>query len=377
MPRILLVPIEFSTWLQARAWSYTGGYAFYDGMLENGIQCDLAPVIINRAGELNTSFIDHIRQHNSAKYDQVWIWCVHANYPEQLWDYFKSVSDVRVGVVMESLHFTPAEIEEMPQLRDRKALVHEQLKHCTHALTCCAVDAGDVVRELQIPAIWYPPMIPERFVLSEDIPVAERAAFVGNCYGERRKYLKEGLLDHVLCRPEHPERATSLPDEFDALIAKLPDNFTCETDCSKHLHSLVALRQKLFKVHLHGNRQGLCNVNLPAIVKAYAGRVIESMAASVPVMSWQPPGNEQKTLFAPDQDLIFFHSVSDFATKFEQLRGDEQRRKLMALTARKKLLVRHTSKIRIHQLLAWVRMGKVPAYNVDFVDKKTIEEIAV
>ncbi len=372
MPRILLVPIEFSTWLQARAWSYTGGYAFYDGMLENGIQCDMAPVIIDRAGTLNTSFIENIRQHNSAKYDQVWVWCVHANYPTELWDYFKTISDVRVGVVMESLHFTPEEIEELPQLRDRKALVHQQLQNCTHALTCCAVDAGEVVQELGIPATWYPPMIPERFVLDENIPMAEKAAFVGNCYGERRKYLKEGRLDHILCRPEHPERSTSLPDEFDELIANLPSHFASDTDCAQHLSSLVAIRKKLFMVHLHGNRQGLCNVNLPAIVKAFAGRVIESMAASVPVMSWQPGREEQKNLFDPEQDLVFFYNVDDFSTKFEQLRADEQRRKLMAISARKKLLVRHTSKIRIHQLLHWLSSGQNPVYNIDFTEQTTI-----
>lgn len=374
MPRILLVPIEFSTWHQARAWSYTGGYAFYDGMLENGIQCEMAPVIIDKTGALDTRFVDYIRQHNLAKYDQVWVWCVHANYPEQLWDYFKSITDVRVGVLMESLHFTPAEIIEFPHLQQREALVHQQLQHCTHALSCCAKDADNIEKALGIPATWYPAMVPEQFVLFDNAPAGTHAAFVGNCYGERKQYLKEGRLDHLLCRPEHPERSTSLPDDFDTLMTNLPSQFSSETDYSRHLAALVELRKALFTVHLQGMRQGLCNVNLPSILKAYAGRVIESMAAAVPVMSWIPAGEEQRNLFDSAQDLAFFNSVDDFATQFEMLRADEQRRELMVITARNKLLVRHTSRIRTHQLLQWVSKAQAPTYNVDLGYRPTAEE---
>ncbi|MCX9156186.1 hypothetical protein OPU71_08625 [Niveibacterium sp. 24ML] len=45
---ILLVMLEFDNWTQARAWSYTGAYAFHDGLIENGHRCTLLPALWGR-----------------------------------------------------------------------------------------------------------------------------------------------------------------------------------------------------------------------------------------------------------------------------------------------------------------------------------------
>lgn len=373
MSKVLMVTIDFSTWEQAKAWSYTGAYSFFDGMKQNGVDCDLAPVIVHRDGSLDLRFVEYFISQQQ-RYSQVWVWCVHARYHEKVWTGLQSLSDVVVGVLMETLTFTDAELTEFPHLSTRQDDVLAQLRYCSHALTCNHTDAQIVQESLGIPAQWYPAMISEEFISIYPLPEGDKASFIGSCYGERKAYLKTDKFSQCLQRPYHLERDSHLPADFDACMAAFPSQFNDRDSCKQHLERLITVRRALFSLHLESMRIGFANVNLPSILKAYPGRVIEAMAVSSPVICWQPMDPEQVALFSDGEDIAFFKSPVEFLEKVTSLQQCEELREKMTIEARNKLLVRHTARIRIAQLNNWLADGVRPAYNSDNAYRPDIDE---
>tara|TARA_Y100000588_G_C14274080_1_gene933596 strand:+ start:1048 stop:2799 length:1752 start_codon:yes stop_codon:yes gene_type:complete len=372
--KILLVPIEFSTWNQARAWSYTGAYAFIDGLKANDIDYTFAPIIIEQDGNVNTTCLDFVRNNTTEQFDQVWVWCIHGALPDSYWEWFSKIADVSVGVLMESLTFENYELTEFPHLKNRRELVLEQLKNFDKALVCSESDAIVVHNELGIEATWYPPMVPEEFVDFREPPASDYAAFVGSNYGKRREYLNDAKLSELLIRPHLPERDTCLPSLFDNLIGELPHTFKSHQEFEAFQLDLIAIRKTLFELHLEGLRMGFANVNLPSILKAFAGRVIESMCASVPAVSWLPPGREQSNLFEKNEDILFFSSINECVESLDLLKNNLGYRERITTNARNKLLTRHTSRIRIRQFLNWIQNGKRIDYNRNQAYCPSLEE---
>ncbi|NDW20660.1 methyltransferase domain-containing protein [Alteromonas hispanica] len=361
--KVLLVPIEFSTWNQARAWSYTGAYAFIDGLKANDINYTFAPLIVGQDGNVNTACLDFVRNKTAEHYDQVWVWCVHGTLPDSYWEWFSKVADLSVGVLMESLTFESYELTEFPHLKNRREIVLEQLKNFDKALVCSESDAVIVHEELGIEATWYPPMIPEEYVNFREPPTSDSAVFVGSNYGKRREYLNDSKLSELLTRPHLPERDTDLPFVFDNILSELPHAFKNHQEFESFRLDLIAIRKTLFELHLEGLRMGFANVNLPSILKGFAGRVVESMCASVPVVSWLPPGKEQGNLFEKNEDILFFSSINECIESLDLLKNNLEYRDRITTNARNKLLTRHTSRIRIRQLLIWIQNGKRINYN--------------
>lgn len=380
MKSILLLPLEFATWQQARAWSYTGSYAFYDGFCENGITCTVLPLFCDQTGSDVTKHLDQYKSIINRTFDEVWVWSVHTYLNKEFWQWVGTLAPVVVGVLMESLQLTEAEIAEFGHLKDRKKAVFYDLKNCTHALVCGEADAQLVRSELGIHCLWYPAMVPEKFVRFSSPPPVGKASFIGSCYGERHKYLKNGLLDDVLYRPHLPERDTAIPEQFDITCARFRQKMamgeirTIE-DLSNEFHVLKTVREQLFNLHLDGLRLGSASVNLPSILKTYAGRVIESMAAGVPVISWLPPGNEQQKLFIPEQDILTFDDVPSLRQAIEK--ANEPSRTAMigqVINARNKLLLRHTARIRTFQFDQWLDKETIPNYFSDKGYRPSVEE---
>lgn len=370
--KVLVLPIEFTSWLRARAWSYTGAYAFFDGFQKNNIDYFLSPIFIDKNNKSDfhvfNRFVDDFK---AMEFDQVWVWCVHSEIPEYVWSKLREISPIIVGVVMESISFLKEELEmnEFPNLNDRQEKVLKQLENCTHSLMCSKDDSDLVKKRLGLPSHWYPPMFPEEYVKFEESPNIRKMAFIGSCYGKRSEYLKTELLDDILYRPHLPERDTVYPECFD---------FLCESILSENrpealkllLNDLVEIRKKLFELHLEGLRMGGASVNLPSIVKGYAGRVVESMGASVPVVSILPSGEEQKKLFS-EELVLFFNSPNDLRSAFNSL---EFRSKKMVVEARNQLLVRHTSRIRIAQFQKWILSNDPISYNEDICYRPSFED---
>lgn len=74
MKNVLLVMLEFDNWNQARAWSYTGAWAFQDGLEENGHRCTVLPAMwdISHKRRRGTESVTAFSPLRSKKEAQQW-----------------------------------------------------------------------------------------------------------------------------------------------------------------------------------------------------------------------------------------------------------------------------------------------------------------
>jgi 2-polyprenyl-3-methyl-5-hydroxy-6-metoxy-1,4-benzoquinol methylase len=377
---ILLVMLEFDNWNQARAWSYTGSWAFVDGFEENGHRCTVLPAISGRSSGAPESFLSHAETLLEGQvFDEAWVWCVHADYDERFWTWLEGVAPKRVGVVMESLTVTAAQAMEFPQFEGRSERGLAQLAHCTHAVLADEADIELIESRLAIPAIWNVVMVPERFVRFDAAPSERAAVFIGNKYGERRAYLEDAELSERLVRPHVPERDTELPSRFDQVHRAMRDALAAGAVGPQWLADGVAelrgVRQELFRLHLDGIRMGFANVNLPSMLMAYAGRVTEAMAAATPAVTWVPPERPRcASLFRPGVEIEVFSSPEDLKQVLARMAESSERRNRLVIEARNTLLNRHTARIRARQFQNWIDDGVSPAFGEDIGYRPSVQE---
>lgn len=380
---ILLVMLEFDNWEQARSWSYTGSYAFIDGFRENGHRCTLLPAIHGRAPNAPDSLIHHAETLLAGKtFDEAWVWCNHASFDANFWAWLKKVAPVRVGVVLESLNHSAEELDALPFLAKRRDDAFSCLPHCTHAIAADEVDVKEIETTFGIPAVWNVFMVPEAFIRDDEPPAGDIAAFIGAAYftgpayhfpnaGKllRNRFLSDPRLDGLMNRPHFqlPERSSTALGRFEALHGAcreqlLAGRFTSD-DLLAFGDELHHLRAELFALFLEGLRLGMACVNLPTLVKAFSGRVIEAMAAAVPSVSWLPPERPVcAELFADGEDIVLFDSVESLAGEIVRMRDNPGLRSQLVRQARKTVRQRHTSRIRCRQYGRWVEAGEAPRF---------------
>lgn len=380
MKNVLLVMLEFDNWNQARAWSYTGAWAFQDGLEENGHRCTVLPAMWGRAPDAADSFIHHAEKLLAGQtFDEAWVWCVHTQFDARFWQWLARVAPTRIGITMESLGVNAAESAEFPHFAQRQEEVLAQLAHCTHAIVADEADIDLVQQRLGIPASWNVVMVPERFVRFDTAPECPQAAFIGNKYGERRPYLEDPALAELLCRPHLPERGSDLPQRFDALHQEIRRLLLA----GQFDHALLQratlqmklVREALFRLHLDGIRLGFANINLPSMIKAYAGRVTESMAAATPAVSWLPPDRPAcARLFKAGTEIELFSSPAELHALLTHQAPDSAQRNRQVTAARNTLLNRHTTRIRLRQYQNWLDQGIAPDFFSDIGYKPSVEE---
>lgn len=380
---ILLVILEFDNWEQGRSWSYTGSYAFLDGLRSNGHRCTVLPAIHGRSANSPDSFIHHAPQLLAGKkFDEAWIWCNHATYDETFWDWIKSVAPVRVGVVLESLHYTAHELQALPFLADREKDAMSGLRHCTHALAADEADVIEISETFGIPVAWNVFMVPERFIRNDPPPESEMAAFIGAGYFTgpaynfplahtlpRNQYLSSPELSVLMNRPHFqlPERSSDVLPRFEALHQTMRARLLAGDLDAESLaclaSELVELREQIFVMFLEGLRIGMACVNLPTLVKSFSGRVIEAMASGVPSVSWLPPDRKKcEALFSDGKELLLFDTMEELGDKLLALKQQPHLRVALVSSARNCLLERHTSHIRCAQYACWLDDAISPSF---------------
>ena len=384
-PRILLIPLEFMSWERAKSWSYTGALAIEEGLAANRAECLVIPAWFEFASDSPDSLLAYAQELCAGKtFDQVWIWLTHNQYRPEFLTWVASIAPIRVGLTMESMEHSETELTLFPQLRGRQEFVQAQLRYMTHVLVADELDAVKFRTNLPVQALWYPPMVPERCVAKlTRLPEANFATFAGAIYSqERMDFLQAPALKELLQRPVLPERATSLPEEFDRLhqriVGLLRQNRKCEYELLiEYVNSLRAIRRRLFDSWLDGLRLGFASVNLPSVFKSYAGRVVESMAAGTAVVSWSEPQRLRNlALFTPGEEILLFdrQHPKELETHLQLLKNDPSMAQKMAEKARKKILAGHTAEIRARQILHWIRTGTEPDYAVVNLTEPTATE---
>ena len=182
-------------------------------------------------------------------------------------------------------------------------------------------------------------------------------------------YQPTGYLASYVNRPHFqlPERSSDVLPRFEALHQTMKAQLVAgEMDAGSmeaFAAELIELREQIFALFLEGLRIGMACVNLPTLVKAFSGRVIEAMAACVPSVSWLPPDRPRcEALFANGKDLVLFNTMEELGDKLQHLREQPQHRVALVSSARNVLLEHHTSHIRCAQYAAWLDNALPPTF---------------
>lgn len=360
-PRVLFLPLEPVAWAVARHHSYSAQLAFEEGFAAAGLSfLTITTPWFRRAREICAG----------RRFDQVWVEIArHESLDEDWLEWVASLAPVRVGLMAESLEYSAEEAAMWDELKHRKAKAQSRLRFMTHVLAC---DERDVEQLSGMPAMWWPQAVPRRFIREPTAPPRRRAAlFCGGVYGVRQQWLQDPRLRGLLAQQPSPEKGTPYPALFDELSrnaqrfarrAYLPG---CRPAHRVYVSCLRWIRRRCFARWLASLEAGCAVVNLPALLKTYAGRVVEGMAAGRPVISWEIPDRPRvKRLFEDGTEILLFpkHSPEVLAEQIERVLRDPGLAEGIAARARQKILRYHTVEERVRQILAWVEAGDPPSY---------------
>lgn len=368
--KILYVQHDMLVWASARQWSYTTHMAYVEGLRASGHE---VMVLFTSCWAWARKLVgDH-------RFDQVWIndvthvlgqrpaWEAPAPLTEADFAWLATLAPVRFGIVMETLHYDPADYAEVPELGRRVPLMQQAvLPHVTHF---GVVDENDVrhVENWGAQAVWTPCHVPRRFFRGSAPAVDRPAVFIGSGYQRRAKYLQNPRLAGLLEFRQSGEHATPVPAMFDQLHNQLRPQLLAEpvnqVEWQRFVDSAQQVRAKLFDLFLDGLSNSLATVNLPSFVKTYAGRVVESMAIGQPVVSWRIPGHPRtERLFRDGEQILLFgdDDPEQLAAALERLRREPGLARRIGERALANAVTHHTSERRVAQILAWIATGITP-----------------
>ena len=359
--RVLLLITEFPRWAAARHWSYSVQLGLEEGLAAHDID----------VFTIASPWLGTVRDIIAGKrFDQVWADIVHSPLDRDLLEWLVGVAPVRVALIGESLEYTDSESLQSPLYGNRRRLVEERLQFCTHALAVDEHDVDNIGRCTSIAAMWWPQSIPAKYVSREAFPDGSSpATFCGSLYGDRGDWLCHPQLEPLLKERHSPETATLYPFAFDLLqyasrhmgIEWLRNRVVSRA----WLAVLRSIRRRCFRRWLRSLRQGGAVVNLPTLLKAYPGRVVESMAAGRPVVSWRVPNRPRtEALFAHGHEILLFsrENPDELADHLTRLASDRSFSHGIVEAARLKLLRFHTMERRTHEILMWIANGETPSY---------------
>ena len=370
--KILYVQHDMLVWASARQWSYTTHLAYVEGLRAAGHE---VLVLFTSCWAMARRIVgDH-------RFDQVWINDVtHVLGQRPAWEappplgepdfaWLATLAPVRVGIVMETLHYDAADYAEVPELARRVPLMQRAvLPHVSHF---AVVDENDVrhVENMGARAMWTPPHVPLRCFRSVGPTLDRPAVFIGSAYQRRAKYAQHPRLRELLEFRASAEHATPWPAMFDELNNPVRQAMLAEpyqqAAYGQFVDASQSVRSQLFELYLDGLSGSLASVNLPSFVKTYAGRVIESMALGLPVVSWRIPGRPQTARLFRDGEQILLFDDDDpdrLADQLERLRFEPGFASRMGAAALANAREHHTSEHRVAQILDWIRHGMLPRH---------------
>ena len=374
---VLYITLDFPDWCQARSWSYTANLAFEEGFRANNINFMTIPALsgMSAATATSVSFLGRIRDFCSGRrFDQIWVELVHSPLDENLLEFLSTLAPVRLGLLGESLQYTPDAYARAPHLRERHGIVENRLRYMTHALAGDERDVENLNLRKTVKAMWWVSAVPDRFIDRRSGPLTTNpATFSGAIYGVRSGWLGHPSLENLLVRPAPLEDATPYPGLFDKLNfatfnALQRGMVATEAGLEDYLALLRRIRQECFSLWLDGLRSGCAVVNLPSFLQAYAGRVVEGMAAGRPVITWEIPDRPRnRALFRDGEEILLFpkDGPDALAQHIKRLRKDPELAERIVRNARQRILRFHTVEKRVRQILDWIETGHEPTYHDD------------
>ncbi|TKB82891.1 MAG: glycosyltransferase family 1 protein [Nitrospira sp.] len=374
-PHILLIQLEFPDWAQARAWTYPACFGVAEGLRANGATCTTIPLMAN-ASFSTESWLTHARQAVAGRqFDQVWVWLVHSPLDPTVLEWITGLAPVRVGIVMESLVYEEEDYAWASHLRTRQGLVDKQLLAFTHALLPDERDVESLASRMPIQTLWWPTMVPTRFISSpERPPVHRRGVFHGQPYGPRKQWVTHDTLQKHLSFVSPASPQTRPQQQFDQLQRTMSERLSSHNpitrgQMSEYADTLRLIRETEFTQWMAQLPQWAAIVNLPSLAKFFGGRVYEGMAAGRPVLSYAVPHHPlNNALFTEGEDILFFSPDSPDSLRdlLDRVIHDDTFAGAIARKAQRKLRAYHTSEHRMAQTLSWIETGQQPDYGIGY-----------
>ncbi len=370
--KVLLLQLEFPTWAAARPWTYSANFAVSEGLTTAGVECMAVPVIAETPCASPHSWVFHARTLlANRRFDQVWVWLVHTPLDPDTLQWIAGLAPIRVGIVMESLDYEAHDYTWAPQLRARRPHVEDQIRFMTHVLTFDERDAESLNARRGVKALWWPPMVPERFITdAPGAPRDQRAVFHGTPYGPRQNWVTHPALSRRLVYEKGgaPTHQHQLFDQLQQHASRyLQQGAVTETAMHEYVHQLRTIRLGEFQEWMAGLPHWPAIVNLPSLAKFYGGRVVEGMAAGRPVISWTIPNHPRNLgLFTENEDILLFRpdDPDALARHIDRLRRDPSFAHRLTANAQSKLRTFHTAERRIRDTLHWIDTGIEPLYGL-------------
>ncbi|MEQ1792860.1 MAG: glycosyltransferase [Nitrospira sp.] len=370
--KALLLQLEFPTWKTARPWTYGGGFAIADGLAANGVTCVTVPIGPDGSALSPSSWLSHARRILAGqRFDQVWIWLVHAALDPSLLEWVAELAPVRIGFFMESLRYEEEDYTWAPELRTRHAAFHRQLDYLTHAVLVDERDVAELTQLGKTPALWFPGLVPRRFIASPTRrPSRNQAVFHGNVYGERAHWIEHPQLRDRMVFAQSPLQYTPNQKRFDELQSVAHERLlhrplVTAGDLEGYVRALHTVREAEFRDWLSGLSEWAAIVNLPGLTRCFGGRVYEAMAACRPVISWRIPGRPRmNALFEDNRDILLFSpdDPGSLAHHIDRILRDTPFAQAVGIQGQRTLLAYHTAERRMKDVLQWLESGVTPDY---------------
>jgi hypothetical protein len=221
--RVLLIQHELFSWERARMWGYNMHVGLEEGLAANDLEVTtLFSTWFPRARDLCAG----------RKFDQVWICdathmfepggCGGRQLTETDLEWIAGQAPVRLGLVIESLDYTPEEHRQNPALRQIRATLERTIKYLTHVAAPDEEDIPTIQAMGGRPTTLYVFPQPRRFIDHEIVlPAEAKGLFCGTPYGDRARWVALPELSELIRYIPTAEADTNLPVLFDQLHGPL------------------------------------------------------------------------------------------------------------------------------------------------------------
>jgi hypothetical protein len=235
--------MERTRWRRAGTLSYAHGFGLEEGLIANGTDCTVLPPIREFPSLSSRSWLYHAPRILAGEhFDQAWVCLTQLDYDPAFLEWVTAVALVRVGLVMESLEFSPAEYRKTPHLLARRDAADRLARAMTHVLTLDEHDAVTLSQRLDMPARWLPSAIPRRMLRPPNAGAYDQPARVADDDGTARPatLLEDAELRDLLDVSPWPERFDALQR---SMLAAMTDAPVTRADLDQYVGRLRSVRR--------------------------------------------------------------------------------------------------------------------------------------
>ena len=363
--------LEPATWSAAAGLPYSACAAWVDGLEALGIACTVLPATPEFGHGSARNWTYHARRLlDGQHFDQAWLWIGEHPHSEEFLQWLVEVAPVRVGIVLTSVESAVDELERQPRLQARRSEIDQQLIFTTHVISVDEFDAEGFGHRLARPTAWFPPAVPSFALVAGRRAAATKTVALPEA---PTSFAPAPIVDVVR---RYGDSALAAPPEADPLEPRFNQLQLNASDLlvsghasaellESHSRELRGLRRQAFARWLDEIQRYRAAAFVPSALRTCGPRLFETMAASVPVVTWDIPARPRlRALFRSPQCVRRYSELDAgaLADHLRELLADTGTAQAQAEAAAAQIRELHVVEVRIEQVLHWIATGEVPSW---------------